>query len=106
MNAKLIFLAIVLVLAGAIIAIFLTGSGKEFYRLVDDGPGAELYQSNCAKCHGTQGEGVASYADIRKSKRSKAEILKLISKGSGEMPAFPDFSESELNLLVEYVLEL
>jgi hypothetical protein len=109
MNTRFVFFAIILILSGIIIILFLSISGKGIYSIHGDVPdisGEMLFQSNCAKCHGSAGEGVAAYPEIRNRKLSKVETKKPISRGSGEMPPFPDFNETESELLIEYVREL
>ncbi len=68
--------------------------------------GEMLFQANCVKCHGSSGEGVAAYPDIRNSKLSQEDTKKIIVKGFREMPPFPDFNETETERLIEYVREL
>ena len=109
MNARFVFFAIVLILFGIVIILFLLTSGNginNIHRDVSDISGEMLFQSNCAKCHGSAGEGVAAYPDIRNSKLSKEDRKKIISRGYREMPPFPDFNEAESELLIEYVREL
>ncbi len=106
MNKKLLFLAILLLFSGFIVVFFLSQSGKEFYSIYADDSemaGALLYNNNCAKCHGFEGEGIASYPPIRNSTLSQEAIQKIIVKGYHEMPAFPNLSENDLQLLVNYV---
>ena len=109
MNTRLVFFAIILILSGIIIILFLSISGKGIYNIHGDVSGISgemLFQSNCTKCHGAAGEGVAAYPDIRNSKLSKEDTKKIISRGYREMPPFPDFNEAESELLIEYVREL
>ena len=60
MNKNFVFLGLILVLSGFIIVLYLSSSGKDFYTIFSDdrsSAGAALYQANCAKCHGSEGEG-------------------------------------------------
>jgi cytochrome c5 len=109
MNKNMLFFAAILILSGLIIMSYLSSSGTDFYTIFSDdlsSAGATLYQDNCAKCHGTEGEGVASSPDIRSTKRTKQQIKQLITHGVGEMPAFSNFTETELDQLITYLLEL
>jgi cytochrome c553 len=109
MNKKILFFTAILIFSGLIIISYLLSSGTDFYTIFSDNlssAGASLYRDNCAKCHGAEGEGVASYPVIRNSKRTNQEIKQLIVHGSGEMPAFAKFTETELDQLVDYILEL
>ena len=109
MNKKILFFAAILVFSGLIIMSYLSSAGTDFYTIFSDdlsSAGAALYQDNCAKCHGAQGEGVASSPAIISTKRTKQEIKQLIVHGAGEMPAFSKFTETDLDLLINYMLEL
>ena len=50
--------------------------------------------------------GVAAYPGLQNSKRSKQDIKQLILHGVGEMPAFPNLTETDLDLVIDYMLEL
>jgi len=109
MNKKILFFAAILIFSGLVIVSYLSSAGTDFYTIFSDdlsSAGAVHYQNNCAKCHGTEGEGVASSPDIRSTKRTKPEIKQLIVHGSGEMPAFSKFTETELDQLINYMLDL
>jgi cytochrome c5 len=109
MNKKILFFAAILIFSGLIIMSYLSSAGTDFYTIFSDdfsSAGATLYQDNCAKCHGTAGEGVASSPDIRSTKRTKQDIKQLIAHGAGEMPAFSHFTKTELDQLITYILEL
>ena len=109
MNKKVLFFAAILIFSGLIIMSYLSSSGTDFYTVFGDGfssAGATLYQDNCVKCHGIQGEGVATHPAITNTKRTKQELKQLILHGSGEMPAFSKFTEIELAQLIDYTVEL
>ncbi len=73
------------------------------------GDGAFLYKVNCAVCHGTdrQGDPTGTYPDLRKvaGKFTKKELVALISKGKGFMPAFNQLKVQQKEALVGYLLE-
>ena len=67
--------------------------------------GWELYQANCAACHGATGSGNAIgwgtvAPDLHDADR--LEIAEAVTIGPGEMPPF-DLSRQDLAALVEYV---
>jgi cbb3-type cytochrome c oxidase subunit III len=82
--------------------------------------GAELFQANCASCHGTDGSGngpdAASLATApgdftsqeRMAVKSEAQIAEAVRLGVGEaMPAYADqFGEAETWALAAYVRSL
>jgi quinoprotein glucose dehydrogenase len=70
-------------------------------------PGQSLYASSCRTCHGTQrkgnpASGYPSLVDIG-SRRSREEVITVIEKGKGMMPAFPRFSEKEKKALTGFL---
>jgi cytochrome c5 len=77
----------------------------------------ELYQQNCARCHGVDGKGeteagetyeVPNIADANWQRRhSDKKIASKIIKGGGGMPAYgKKLSSSEIKSLVDYVRSL
>jgi mono/diheme cytochrome c family protein len=80
--------------------------------------GAELYQANCAACHGESGEGDGPQAaglavpDLTDQEfmagRSANDLYQAVSQGVGQsMPAFGEkLSEAELWALVDYTRSL
>lgn len=69
--------------------------------------GRQLYLKNCANCHADNMAGappqMPSLINIG-SKRSRAEITRLIQQGAGRMPSFPSLSQTDLSALVQYVV--
>ncbi len=62
-------------------------------------PAMAVYLKNCARCHGAMGEGKGGNPSLQNLTFSEAQIQQIISKGKGEMPAFPQFSPEELSQL-------
>lgn len=81
---------------------------------LDDRPEAEqilaegknIYQLNCASCHGLDKKGVPpafpALQDISK-KYSTEEASAIIRNGKGAMPAYAQFSDNELVAIVNYL---
>jgi hypothetical protein len=82
-------------------------------RLIDDISGTTynvnyqqlviIYQENCARCHGINGEGDVS---LRGGKYSVDDIKQIIRDGSDLMPAFTNIKEPFLSELAKYVHNL
>ena len=76
-----------------------------------EGPGAELYSANCARCHGSDGGGgfgpqlsdgqvVDEFPDV-------LDETAVVTDGEGSMPAFGDrLSPTEIDDVVEYTRSL
>lgn len=81
-----------------------TGSKIVFTKLTKTGEtavlnGAEIYKTNCAECHGANGEGAKKGIPLVSGHalhHSEAEHIKQVADGEGEkMPAFKDKLKSE-----------
>jgi mono/diheme cytochrome c family protein len=71
--------------------------------------GEQLYQMNCARCHGTDGsKGASGAKNLKSSSMSKEQIYSIIQNGKGTMPAYKNTikSDSSMMWLVEYVQTL
>jgi quinoprotein glucose dehydrogenase len=70
------------------------------------GPGAAIYQKQCAVCHGIERNGsppaVPSLLNIH-DHMSKTDIIERIKSGGGRMPSFPNISGSDLDALLSYL---
>jgi quinoprotein glucose dehydrogenase len=72
-------------------------------------PGEAIYTKNCASCHSPNKEGnlksgYPSLVDL-KSKRERAMVADVISKGKGMMPGFGGLTSSEKQSLIDYLFE-
>ena len=69
------------------------------------GPGAELYQANCAGCHGPDRAGRSGPPLLPEElTRTRSYYYDIIENGSGPMPAWGDkFSEEEINALIDFI---
>jgi len=69
-------------------------------------PGAEAYANHCAICHGEQREGILpSFPPLLgiTHQLTDPQIVDLIHKGKGRMPAFPTVQNDELTALLRYL---
>jgi mono/diheme cytochrome c family protein len=64
---------------------------------------ANLYQKECASCHGSTGEGLDTYTILRGKHLPLTDIKEVLQKGRGDMPAFPAIKEPLLTALANYV---
>jgi cytochrome c6 len=69
----------------------------------------ELFDQNCASCHGVDGKlGNSGAKDLTKSKISDADILKIIEEGKNGMPPMKALLESDSNIsnVAEYIKKM
>ena len=74
-------------------------------------PGAALYASNCARCHGSDGGGglgpQLSDGKAAEDFPDVADQIAFVSEGEGGMPGFgDDLSPAEIRQVVEYTRTL
>jgi quinoprotein glucose dehydrogenase len=70
------------------------------------GRGGELYQQNCAGCHGPERKGAPpDFPDLRDifSRRMEHEVKGTITKGKGRMPGFPQIAGADMQALLGYL---
>jgi quinoprotein glucose dehydrogenase len=70
-------------------------------------PGAEIYASKCASCHGAErkgnpASGFPSLVDVG-NKFQRDHVLSVITSGKGMMPAFKSLSANEKKLLIAFL---
>jgi quinoprotein glucose dehydrogenase len=66
--------------------------------------GAMLYRKNCTSCHGLERQGNPPvYPALTTISKTDEEIKSILRQGKGIMPAFPQFSNQEINALVSFL---
>ena len=63
----------------------------------------KLFSDNCARCHGSFGEGKEKNPSLREVSLSHEKIAAIIRSGRGEMPPFKKLSDEQVHLLVTLV---
>ena len=76
-------------------------------------PGASVYKSSCAQCHGAAGDAntpagkvfnAPSFSSAAVLKESDEHLLAIAKKGKGSMPAWSDvLSEKELKDVIAFI---
>jgi glucose dehydrogenase len=70
------------------------------------GAGAQVYQSQCALCHGADRSGAPpafpSLVDVLK-RITVEQVTDNIRHGKGRMPSFPNITDARLNQLIDYL---
>ena len=85
-----------------------TISGSQQAEMKDDVSPQVLsvYQNNCARCHGKDGEGYDTKPVLHNNNHTIEEIKNIVNNGLDEMPAFPTIKEPILTDLAKYVSNL
>jgi glucose dehydrogenase len=69
-------------------------------------PGAQVYQSQCAMCHGANRAGAPpafpSLVDVL-NRLTVQQVTNNVKKGNGRMPSFPNIDEARLSALIDYL---
>ncbi|MEX0906523.1 MAG: PQQ-binding-like beta-propeller repeat protein [Balneolaceae bacterium] len=66
--------------------------------------GQRIYNGNCTACHGMNKQGnPPSFPPLDDLQYDHDELRSVITDGLGGMPAFSQFSEEELNVLIAYL---
>ncbi|MEX2235178.1 MAG: family 16 glycoside hydrolase [Cyclobacteriaceae bacterium] len=66
--------------------------------------GALIYRKNCTSCHGLERQGNPPvYPALKEIQMDDAEIKNILHEGKGIMPAFPQFSNRDLNAIVSFL---
>lgn len=70
--------------------------------------GKNLFENNCATCHGNDGTaGISGAANLQTSKLPSDSIETTITNGRGNMPTFKTMlTEKEIKQLTEYAKDL
>lgn len=70
--------------------------------------GQQIFEKNCRQCHGKDGtKGLWGAKNLQTSRLAEVELLKTISKGRNQMPAWGKVLDAEQLMLVsEYVISL
>lgn len=71
-------------------------------------PGAQVYNTNCALCHGRDGKlGLNGAKDLTASTLTKAEMLAVVTDGRNAMMPYKNvLSAKEIDAVVEHVRSL
>src|ERR1700761_8870903 len=70
------------------------------------GEGAEIYENNCAICHGEKMEGILpAFPPLVGIQRqlSNSQITDLVHHGKGRMPAFTKLTDDDLTALLHFL---
>lgn len=77
---------------------------------VPETPGRNLYNMYCQYCHGKELQGSGIFGGVpplanAKDSLSKSEMFKIISQGSGVMPAFKELPKQEIEKIIAFIAQ-
>lgn len=70
--------------------------------------GQRIYNINaCPSCHGSDRSGTGAFPSLRSlaSRKSEKDVSSLLRQGKGQMPAFPNLSDSDLEALIAFLFD-
>lgn len=70
--------------------------------------GSRIYnRNNCATCHGTDRAGTAAFPSLLNvtERQTEQQLAGLFKTGRGQMPAFPNLSEEEVEALIAFLAD-
>lgn len=75
---------------------FLASAGQKIYTL-----------NNCTSCHGTDRAGTNVYPSLQNlsGTRTEKQIASLLKTGKGQMPAFPNLSDDDMDALLAFLFD-
>ena len=75
---------------------FLADAGKRIYTL-----------NACTSCHGTDRAGTQVYPSLQNmaKRRTEKEVASLLKTGKGQMPAFPNLSDEDMDALLAFLFD-
>jgi cytochrome c6 len=86
------------------------------FAAADDAAGKNIFTSNCAICHGPNGDGnspigktlnVPDFRSAQAQKMTEAEVKAIVTSGKNKMPAFKDkLTDTQIDQVVDYVRHL
>jgi mono/diheme cytochrome c family protein len=66
--------------------------------------GADVYDSNCATCHGINGEGGSGPSMSNVANMSESAIVDVVLTGKESMPSFDTLEDQQIADLLEYIV--
>jgi len=89
------------IIISIVIGLSITGFKKE----VQEPIGKEIFDKNCAKCHGKDGtKRLLGAKNLQKSVLTTSENYEIITNGKGKMPSWKEkLSTEQVNQVIEYL---
>lgn len=88
-----------------IISIAIGLSITNFDKKIQEATGKEIFEKNCAKCHGKDGtKRLLGAKNLQKSVLTTTENYEIIANGKGKMPSWKEkLSTEQINQVIEYL---
>ncbi len=88
-----------------IISIGVGLSIMSFNKKIDEPAGKDIYEKNCAKCHGKDGAKKAfGVKSLQKSQLTMSENYEIIANGKGKMPSWKaELTPEQIKQVIEYL---
>ena len=94
------------VIAAALALMGASAAGEESFTVSQLRLGAEIFERNCAPCHGPRMQGPESAFDLRKFPRNQHDrFVTSVARGKNQMPPWGDMLKAdEIEALWAYVV--
>ncbi len=88
-----------------IISIAIGLSAISFNKENQESTGKDIFEKNCAKCHGKDGtKRLLGAKNLQKSVLTTTENYEIIANGKGKMPSWKEkLSTEQINQVIEYL---
>lgn len=85
-----------------------TGNDPSIDGATDASEGAQLFNTNCALCHGRKGDlGMSGAKDLVRSSLTRDQVLAVITNGRGAMMPYKNVLDArQLEVVADHVLGL
>ncbi len=82
--------------------------GFDDFKAPESMQSAQIFDSACAQCHGSDGGGMlfGLFYSLEPEGKTKEELAAKILSGGGGMPAFLNLTENQRLKLADYVFEI
>ncbi len=106
MLKRLVTLVELLAAAGVVVFVVMLFANEPSTSKAASSPGGQLFQANCARCHGAQGEGGIGpqlAGVVTRDFPNPADQVSVVTKGRGSMPAFGGMlTPAQIQQVVDY----
>lgn len=107
-NKPIVFFVSLMALTLALVVVFQIntnpfGNSQVQTSRQQSDPAIKLFADNCARCHGSFGQGKGNYPSLQGLSLTQEKIASIIRSGRGKMPPFTRLSAAQIQTLAQFV---